>query len=482
MNKKIVISLLLGAAFSLDLSAQQNSQNVTGATPQRSRQVKETYDTLQIKTVSKELVQELPADSDAVIKIVNSTRNLDIRLWAESKVKIVTTVSVEEKLAATITQEQLMEKGGLSFKSFGNRIDIQTRSSFSAEVIYSSLNKAYKYNGQSLYTTTNSQNLHPGPTSAFSADHDANYWNTTGGAAKSMTIFVPAGCRLDIDNKNTGVMINENIADARIKLSRSSLDARNFKKLYIMADYFTINISDVEEAELELENGSFTAGSIQSLDLDSKGSEIDYEGGRQLYIRSQNDRITLDEVGKVGGRKLYGDLRIGKLNTELDIEGTNADIKIRNITATVEKVKINDRYADLRIPVKNLTNFDVLFKGENSTVFTPFEKVVTLDLKLSELNPEEKKKELIIDNKKKTLTVTPSHGNMTKEEFDKVSKLVYALPVAERDQYLDAYIRKYDSRQTGEKAPSQFKGSGGDTTGKHTKFEITCHQCSVDFK
>ncbi|RYE72280.1 MAG: hypothetical protein EOO81_03775, partial [Oxalobacteraceae bacterium] len=86
---------------------------------------------------------------------------------------------------------------------------------------------------------------------------------------------------------------------------------------------------------------------------------------------------------------LYGDLRIGKLSGELDIEGTNADIKIRNILPQVEKVKINDQYADLRLPVKNITNFNVLFKGENATVFTPFDKIVTLELKLSAIDPAE---------------------------------------------------------------------------------------------
>ena len=479
MNKKIVISLLLGAAFSLDLSAQQNPLKVN-TTRQRSAQGKVSNDTVQMKTVTKELVQELPAEKDAVVKIVNSSRNLNIRLWAEDKVKIVTTVNVEESLAATITQDQLIEKSGISFKSFGNRIDIQTRSSFSAEGLTSVYN-SNKSNLSGLYSSVGS--AYPnGAATLFSGDNDGKYWNTTGGAMKSMTIFMPAGCRLDIDNKNTGIVINENISDARIKLNRSNLDARNFKKLYIMADYYTINISDVEEAELELENGNFTAGLIRMLDLDSEGSEIDYEGGDQLYLRSHSDRITVDEIGKVGGRKLYGDLRIGKLNTELDIEGTNADIKVRNITATVERIKINDRYADLRIPVKNITNFEVLFKGENSTVFTPFEKVITLDLKLSELNPAEKKNELKANNTTKAATPSQGHGDMTQEEFDKVRKLILTLPVAERERYLETYIKQYGSAPTGEKAPSQFKGSGGDITGKHTKFEVTCHQCSVDFK
>lgn len=467
MNKRIVSSLLIAIVLIQPVFAQQQQKRRLFG---KESSIK--TDTVALgKTVLKELVQELPAEKNAVIKIVNTTCNLDIRPWPEDKVKMVTTVYVDEKKAAKITPEEMMSDAGIIFKSFGNRVDIQTRTSFGGE-----------QSGR-LFRTIGSTNSAPNglfsytpidvTESAFKSNQSVR-WNTTGSITRQMILYIPEGCRLDVDNKNTGIIINDDINDARFKLSRSNLDARNFKKVYITADYYTINISNVEEAELELENGSFTAGIIQTLDLDSKGSEIDYENGTSLYLRSQNDRITVDQISKVAGRKLYGDLRIGKLITDLDIEGLNADIKIRSISPLTEKVKIVDQYADLRLPVKNVTNYTVLFKGEKSTVFTPFEKVVIPD-------PAEGKDDLKAKLEPGTTKKTQEKQlNLERRDID-------AMSVAERQQYLVALAKKEDELfrkvpPLGERAPAQFKASNGDISGKHTKFDITCNQCSVDFK
>ena len=264
-------------------------------------------------------------------------------------------------------------------------------------------------------------------------------------------------------------------------MSRSNLDARNFRKLNIIADFYNINISDVDEAELELENGSFTAAAMRTVDLDSKSSEIDYEGGDQLYLRSQSDRIIVDDIARVDGRKTYGDLRIGKLRKAIDIEGTNADIKIRTITVDVESVKINDKYADLRLPLKNTLNFDVAFKGDNSTVFAPFEKQTTteLELTLEPVNIEELKAELYGHSPK---AQRATHGGLSQEAFDKLRVEVLKTPIEKQTQVINDIIARYEKLKIGRVGPASFKGSGGNITGKHTVFNIICSQCTVDFK
>jgi len=420
-------------------------------------------------TVLKELAQELLADKSAVIKIVNTTCNLDIRPWAEAKVRMVTSVYVAEEKADKITPEEMMENAGIIFKSFGNRVDIQTRASFENE--RPSLYQRIR-NSSSNVSQDMAEN-HSLTSSLFNTTQEPVRWNITGPSTRQkMTLYIPKGCKLDIDNRNTSVIINDDINDARFKLNHSNLDARNFGKVYITAEYFAINISDVQEAELELENGNFTGGILQTLDLDSKSSEIDYESGMSLYLRSQNDRIAVDQIFKVSGRKLYGDLRIGKLLNELDVEGLNADIRIRSISPLTEKIKIVDQYADLRLPVKNITNYAVLFKGEKSTVFTPFEKVAVLD-------PIATKEEQKTEGK-------PATTRKSQMEIHPLPKEVDGMTPAERQRYLFELIKKDSPNSNasflGERAPSQFKASNGDTTGKHTRFDITCNQCSVDFK
>jgi hypothetical protein len=488
MNKQTLLLLATVSLLSLTVSAQvkpktnQKSNTWTQKSDHPFFDALTYADTARPKMVSKEISYEVPAEKTATIQVNNNVCNIDIRPWAEAKVMIVTTVTLEEKQAATLkTNEELLEAGGISIKSFGNRIDIQSRDQLRFEPLsrelFGTYNEQNDHNlearrrlaelDRKVYTTT------PVPTTAetelrsqimLETLKKGEYWSVTGRTTKTMVIFVPEGSKLDIDNKNTAILINANIGTASFKLSHSNLDARDFKKLTVIGDYYNINISDVEDAELELENGTFTAGIIKSLDLDSENSEIEYESGNYIYMRSQSDRITIDEISKVDGRKLYGELRIGKLLTSLDIEGTNADIKIRNILPIVEKIKVTDKYADLRFPVKNLTNYAVTFHGENSTVFAPFEKVA------APVDPAEKTPE------KEKATSTKSTGNMGTQLLASVEN-EHNLTGFQTYNKLNGY-----NKMVGEKAPVKFTAAAGNTTGAHTRFEIVCHQCSVDFK
>lgn len=460
-----------------------NGKQATYTTPPRRIKTNSSDEIIYTDTIIKiprQVTREVPAEKNALIKIVNTSRNIEIRTWPEAKVKIEALVNVEEKKAATIKEDELMEIGGLALKSFGNRIDIQSVSPSIADGTSGRI-KQFIVDGKGTVLTTNSQAtaLYEKLPILYKSGADDSRWSES--AIRKMTIYIPDGCRLDIDNKFTNITIINDIGEGRFKMSRSNLDARNFRKLNIIADFYNINISDVDEAELELESGSFTAAAMRTVDLDSKSSEIDYEGGDQLYLRSQSDRIIVDDIARVDGRKTYGDLRIGKLRTAIDIEGANADIKIRTITTDVESVKINDKYADLRLPLKNTLNFDVAFKGDNSTVFAPFEKQTTteLELTLEPVNIEELKAELYGHSPK---AQRATHGGLSQEAFDKLRVEVLKTPIEKRTQVINDIIARYEKLKIGRVGPASFKGSGGNITGKHTVFNIICNQCTVDFK
>jgi hypothetical protein len=435
------------------------------------------------KYVTRDVTFEVPAEKGATIQIVNSTRNLDIRPWTESKVKIVTKVNVDESIAKDITMESLMERGGITVKSFGNRVNVETKTMFQLFDVYvqgmnpPGVNK--QASGQNLLLTEHPVVSHGQPTTAetelreilnsqqeMTNRSNLYYSIVSGNSNMVMTLYIPEGCKLDVDNKGTNIIINTNIGNASFKMNRTNLDARDFGNLTVTGDYCTLNISNATEAEIELENGNLTAGVIGNLDLDCKNSEIEYEGGDYCYLRSQGDRINIDEIGKIDGRKLYGDLRIGKLKKSIDIEGANADIKIRHLMPEVEQIKVNNKYADLRLPVKQLSNYTVTFYGGNSTVFAPFEKipapVETLKLKPTEGEGAARK---TVSETKKTNGV----------ETGTASQPTHKLTNGD-DYYFNSY------RSFGEIAPVKFTASVGTTAGKFTRFDIVCHQCSVDFK
>jgi hypothetical protein len=261
--------------------------------------------------------------------------------------------------------------------------------------------------------------------------------------------MVPAGSKLSIDNQYGDVIIGMNLEEAKLNISNGALDMQDVKNLELTGKYCNANFGNIEKAEIEFQNGTFHARTITDLDLDSKYSTIEFEKGKYMYLRSQADNITIVEIDNVDGRKTYGSIRLYTLNGNFDLDGKNVDIKIKNINPAVEMIKINNKYGDVRLPVKNLKNYFVDFTGYYSTVFTPFSKAVVKEDDKTQTTP--------VDEKQKS-----------EEEM---------IEMARAGEY---YHRS--STLTGELAPKRFTGTVGDVSGKHTKFQLTCHSCTVDFK
>lgn len=394
---------------------------------------------------TKEVSTEVTAAKGSTIRIVNTGRNINVKTWNQPKVKLTVNL-IDEEQDKTKTAEEWWDYLNISVKSFSNRVEINSRGGINS-------------GGCVNCPTVWSQNRNDVRTYSYSYS-DNNGKNSKTVNKRVMDIMIPEGSKLDIDSKGSDIVVGNNLDEAIFDIQNASVDAQDVKKLRVTSRYSTVNFLNVSTAEIEFENGTFKAGDINDLDIDSKSSTVEYETGKYAYIRSQNDNYTIESIDKMEGRKLYGEMRIETLNNKIDIEGNNADIKIRNFGNEVDLVKINNKYADIRLPVKNLKNYEVEFYGLYSTVFTPFEKVAV-------------KRE---DNDKGEKGDKGDKG----EKGDKDEKGAPAAVVS--DVYVGARAFSSTRGFGGEVSPSRFTGSVGDTKGRHTKFELVCHSCTVDFK
>lgn len=260
-----------------------------------------------------------------------------------------------------------------------------------------------------------------------------------------IVIYVPADAKLDLENQFGNVNILDDYSSATINMNNGTLDARKFGTLKLISKYCNANIGDIEDGQIEFENGNFTAGNIKELDIDSKYSTVEFDNGTNMIIRSQNDNYTIESLDKLEGRKSYGTFRLNKLAKSFNLEGQNADIRIKNMTAEVDYVKLNDRYADIRLPVKDLKNYEVNFEGRYSTVFGPFEKHVSEQTNIIDKNTKDISKDL-------------------------------------GDNNLNFFNSMAHSVKSGDNSPVNFNAIVGDTKVAHTKFNIICNNCTVDFK
>lgn len=374
---------------------------------------------------SKEVSQEISTSKSPEIIIDNTTRNIQVKIWDQSKVKVTTTVYFEGE--GKLSDEEWFEKLNLSLKTMGTAVRIKSGTISGGSYTFNGNNFGWSGSGSSV---------------AVFNDKGENIGSKSN-TKRIVTIYVPAGSKLDIDSKYADVQMTGEFGNATVDISNGNLEADSFAKLYLRSKYSNVTMENATIAEIEFMNGRFTARNLGEADLDTKYSTIEIASAKKTVFRSTNDEYEIDIAEELRGRKNYGNLRISKLNGSLEMDGTNADVKIRSVGSELSLIKIDNKYADIRLPIRNIKNYSINFDGVYSTVYGNFEK---------EPFKEEPKKPLLKE--------------------DKMDDLAKKLVEVNRS------ITRY-STYTGDN-DSRFTAKVGD--GKGLNITMKCQNCTVDFK
>ncbi len=396
---------------------------------------------------SKEISTEVSASKTADIYVENNNRQLEIKVWDQPKVKMVTTVYYEGD-GGKLTDAEWFEKLNLTIRSTNSSIKI----------------KSGTIGGGSYYSNGNSFSWSGSGEGVTVLNMDGSNNSKQENTKRMLTIYVPKENKLDIESKYSEVLISGNLNKLNADITNGGLELQDVNTLMLRSKYANVQVGNIKTAEVELINGRFIAKDADELDMDTKYATIEAGAVKKLTIRSTNDEYEIEEVGTLQCRKNYGNLRITKLNSSLELDGTNADLKIRNIAAGLEYIKINNKYADIRLPMRNVKNYSVAYLGAYSTVYAGFEK-----------KPVEETAETKAAVKQKAtsrevapfVTATDARpGTETKttgKEKNNISARTYLTlsdPVGDLDNHFTATV--------------------GD--GKGAKLDLKCQNCTVDFK
>ncbi len=396
---------------------------------------------------SKEVSKEIAAPKGADIYIENSSRGIVVKTWDQPKVKVTTTIYYDGE--TKLTDEEWLDKVNLSLKTLGNSVKIKSGGVSGNNVFYS------YGNGSTIYSSS----TNGGGVAIFKGD--GQNIGTKSGMQRIVTVTIPAGSKLDIESKYADVTLTSGLGDVNVDISNGNLEADNINKLILRSKYSNANVGDIKSAEIEFTNGRFSAKNIDDLDIDSKYSTIEMAAASKMIMRSTNDEYELEEVGEVRGRKTYGNLRITKLNGSLEMDGSNADIKIRKVGSSLSLIRIDDKYADIRLPLRDIKNYSVDFAGAYSSVYGSFDKVP-----VTEKGKVEKVEKIEKFEKIEKISNNNSEAPVAAGTLSKVKPLI--VPGFKSDNWSDS------------NNPTHFTAAVGD--GKGLKIDIKCQNCTVDFK
>ncbi len=375
---------------------------------------------------SKEITTEVAASKAQDIYIENNNRSIEIKSWDQPKVKIVTTIFYEGE-GTKVSDEEWFEKLNISLRSAASSIKIKSGTVGGG---------SYTVNGNAFAWSSGGGNN----TAVFNAD-GVNI-GTQSKLKRQVTIYVPKDNKVDLETKYAEVLISGNLNKLNAEITNGGLEMQDVANLTLRSKYANVTTGNIKYGEVELINGRLIMKDADDLDLDTKYATIEAGTVKKINIRSINDEYELEDVGSLQGRKNYGNLRITKLNTALELDGTNADVKIRNIAASLESIKINNKYADIRLPMRNVKSYAVTYLGTYSTVYAGFEKKAVIEKE------------------------TPVKTGNTKEDglADNLRSINRSIARAGGDGDAD----------------SHFTATVGD--GKGAKLDLKCQNCTVDFK
>lgn len=468
MKRSIYFFTILSAAMMSNAVVAQVAVSPSGQGLARASNVRVEYAD-EIRSInqedlkSKEVSQEINMPKSGEIYIENNSRSIQVKTWDQQKVKVVTTAYFEKE--STLTDEEWFERMGISLKALGSSVKIKSgAASF----------------GSYSYATTGGKLEVLGYPSTISRSGSIS---KSGSSTKRMlTIYIPTGSKLDIESKYSEVQLPAGIGDVLLDITNGSFEAESLNKLRLRSKYSNVNLRDIKEAEVEFANGRFTANNIDELDIESKYSTIEMASAKKIKLVSTNDEFEVEDVTDIRGRKNYGNLRITRLAGSIEMDGSNADVKIRNVGANVKLIKINNRYADIRIPLRDVKNYAVDFMGSYSTVYGDFERAYT------EPSEEEKKEyvNLIQSNMSATGVVTkagtggvivannvPAPTKPGNIEATTVPGGTFSGTLA------PANVQGY-SLSRGSSTLSKFTANIGNGSG--LKVQMKCQNCTVDFK
>lgn len=341
-------------------------------------------DSMRVKMKERVITMEMPFTKDATVYIDNIGRKAIVRTTNNNKVKVQTTVSYNGDIA--ISDAEWFAKINLGMKQKEGNISIEQQEREAAE----------RRNNAKLFEKKVSDDL-----------------NIKDNKKKAIVIYIPASAKLDIESKYADVAIESNIKYLKAEISNASLSMLNADKAIIESRSGGIKVGNIKDAEIDLTNCTLVSKDIDKLKIVSRNSKVSFENANQVVLKSTGDQYQIAQAYGIEGNKNFGKMDIARLKNKIALTGSSADVNISAIDKKAELIKIDNKYADVRLPVYNLKAYTVNFDGKNSKVFTAFQKVKTSDSLKS--------------------------------------------------------------------ASMSFSATVGDVQGSHTKFQINCSNCNVDF-
>jgi hypothetical protein len=349
---------------------------------------------------SRQLSMEISCFDGDTVYINNNYKKVIIKLIPSQKLRLSTIINYREALNER--DHEILKKMGIQLSR----------------------------NSSSVTATVNNIKL---PVLRNSSDPCTDMISVESNAKRSVFIELPGNAVVVVNSNYTETNIENFITSLKAKITNGSLNMENAGHAVIKSSYSTIKAGDIKNADLDLNNTKFKASNIITMSIVSSSSNMQVNNCASMNMASVSDNYTVEKAGSINGNKDFGKLNIENLKEELVLAGANADVKITSFSPGSPSIKIDSKYADLKLPLNDQKNYTLNYEGSYYDVN-----------KLSSATPK-------INGKVNfTASLSVQKDSVASIGASRVNKTKYEV-------------------------------SAGDITGSHTKIDIVCPYCNVVF-
>jgi len=357
---------------------------------------------------SRELAMEISCNPGDTVYINNNYKKVIIRVVPHQRLRLSTTINYREPLS--LADGEILKKMGIA------------------------LSRTY----QSVIATVNGAKP-PGyrdnnDRTGLADDLTCQELNAESNVKRSLLIELPDNVIIFLNTKYADANIENYVQYINAEILNGSLKMSSSAEAVIKSKYSTIKVDDIKKVDLNIFNSRFTGGSIIAMAIVSKSSTMQLDKCTTMKVASVSDEYNVEKAGSISGNKDFGKFYIESLKDQLVLSGANADVKINSVSLETPLIKIDSKYADLKVPVYDLKNYSICYEGSYKDV--------------NKMSPT-------------TLSANKTAG-------------VFTGASAKQDSVAAT------SKTTGINK-TKFEAKAGDISGKYTKVDIVCPFCNVVF-
>jgi hypothetical protein len=201
-------------------------------------------------------------------------------------------------------------------------------------------------------------------------------------------IECPAYTSLRITNSYGDVYIGDETSELELKLSNGNLDAGTVRKAQLMELTFCkANVKNISEGKLILSFSELRTREAQKVKLESISSKVWIDNCNTLDLDSKRDDLNFESVNVITGTSYFSDIIANNVTDEINLVVKYGNLSFENIMPGFSVIDLRSSYTDIDLVMTDKASYNLEIRHTNAFVSLPG---ITPEPERTEVSAEDK--------------------------------------------------------------------------------------------